>query len=136
MQAIAYHRAGRLLGSARDPVIARILGAIESLLIVALLAVVGLFVALIASRGEARVPASRVDRLPKQVADWLAPHRSGADRDVVLYDDTGIWPLIPDSIASPNPVHRVGAWALIGLIYAFPTLLNNLGRSGPCWRWG
>jgi ABC-type multidrug transport system fused ATPase/permease subunit len=127
MQAIAYHRAGRYLSSPRDPVIARTLGVIESLLIVALLAVVGLFVALIASRGEARIHSSQVDRLPKRVAEWLAPHRSGADRDFVLYDDTGIWPLIPDSIASPNPVHRVGAWALIGLIYIFPTLLNNLG---------
>jgi ATP-binding cassette, subfamily B, bacterial len=127
MQAIAFHRAGRLLGSPRDAWIARILGAIESLLIVGLLAVVGLFVALIASRGEARVPSDRLDRLPKRVQEWLAPHRAGSDRDVALFDDTGIWPLIPDSLASPNPVHRFGGWVLIGLIYAFPTLLNNLG---------
>ena len=84
MQAIAFHRAGRLLGSARDPVIARILGAIESLLIIALLAVVGLFVALIASRGEARFPASRISRLPA----WVAPHRAGEERGYLLYDDT------------------------------------------------
>ena len=65
MQAIAYRRARHLLGSQRDPVIARILGTIESLLIVALLGVVGLFVALMASRGEARFPADRIDRLPR-----------------------------------------------------------------------
>src|SRR6185437_9902808 len=70
MQAIAYRRAHHLLGSQRDPVIARILGTIESLLIVALLGVVSLFVALLASRGEARFPADRVNQLPK----WVAPH--------------------------------------------------------------
>src|SRR5262245_8424340 len=103
MQATAYHRARHLLSSPRDPVIARILGAIESLLIVALLAVVALFVALLASRGEARFPASRVSRLP----DWVAPHRTGEDQGFLLFDDTGIFPLIPDSYNSPNPVHRV-----------------------------
>ncbi len=102
MQAIAYHRARQLLSSQRDVVIARTLGTIESLLIVALLGVVALLVALIASRGEARIPAGRVDELP----EWLIPHRSGADRGYVLFDDTGITPLISDSIDSPNPVHR------------------------------
>jgi ATP-binding cassette, subfamily B, bacterial len=127
MQAIAYRRAHRLLSSPRDSVIARILGTIESLLIVALLGVVGLFVALMASGGEARIQARRVEQLPKRVSDWLAPHRSGVDREFLLYDDTGIWPLIPDSFTSPNPVHRGGAWLLIGLTYVFPTLLNNPG---------
>jgi hypothetical protein len=81
MQAIAYRRAHRLLGSTRDPVIARILGTIESLLIVALLGVVSLFVALMASRGEARVLSSSVEQLPKRVQERLAPHRAGVDRD-------------------------------------------------------
>ena len=103
MQAIAYRRAGRLLGSRAIAVIARILGAIESLLIVALLAVVGPVRGPDRLAGRGAVPASRVDRLPQQVPDWLAPHRAGADRDYVLYDDTGIWPLIPDSLREPQP---------------------------------
>ena len=41
MQAIAYHRARNLLSTPSDPVIARILGTIQSLLIVALLGVAG-----------------------------------------------------------------------------------------------
>src|SRR5262249_52895955 len=105
------------------PVVARILGAVESLLIVALLGVVGIFVALIASRGEGRFPASQINQLP----EWVAPHRAGTERDSFLYDDTGIWPLIPDSYNSPNPVHRFGAQVLIGLIRYVPTLRNNLG---------
>jgi ABC-type multidrug transport system fused ATPase/permease subunit len=123
MQAIAYRRARHLLGSPRDPIVARILGTVESLLIVALLGVVGIFVALIASRGAGRFPASQINGLPA----WVAPHRAGTDRDFFLYDDTGIWPLIPDSYNSPNPVHRFGAQVLIGLLRVVPTLRNNLG---------
>jgi ATP-binding cassette, subfamily B, bacterial len=123
MQAIAYRRARQLLGSQRDVVTARILGTIESLLIVALLGVVALFVALIASRGEARVPVSRIGKLPP----WMAVHRSGADLGYVLYDDVGIAPLVADSIESPNPVHSYGAKALRFLTRYLPTLRNNLG---------
>jgi ABC-type multidrug transport system fused ATPase/permease subunit len=123
MQAIAYHRARHLLGYPRGVVIARILGTVESLLIVALLGVIGLFVALIASRGEGRFPAGRIDRLP----EWVKPHRVGSERDFYLYDDTGIWPLIPDSYNSPNLVHQFGAQVLIRLIQIVPTLRNNLG---------
>jgi ABC-type multidrug transport system fused ATPase/permease subunit len=122
MQAFAYRRARQLLGSQRDVVIARILGTIESLLIVALLAVVALFVALIASRGEARVPTALADQF-----EWLNPHRSGADRGYLLFDNTGITPLIPDSLDSPNPVHRAGAKALRFLVRNVLTLQNNLG---------
>jgi ABC-type multidrug transport system fused ATPase/permease subunit len=123
MQAIAYRRARQLLGSQRDPVIARTLGTIESLLIVALLGVVALFVALIASRGEARVPVDRVKELP----DWMALHRTGSDAGFVLYDDVGIAPLIADSVGSGNRVHRWGAEVLKIFTRRVPTLRNNLG---------
>lgn len=126
MQAIAYRRARNQLSSRRDTIIARVLGTVQSLLIVALLGVIGLLVALMASRGEARVPSSRVKDLP----DWLVAHHSGEDRGYVLYDDVGIIPLIPDSLSSENPVHRAGAQALILLTRAVPTLRNNLGALG------
>ncbi len=126
MQAIAFRRAARLLGSQSDPMIARILGVIESVLIVAMLGVVGLFVALLASRGEARFPAERVGELPA----WVEAHRSGTDRDDVLFDDTGIFPLYPDSYLSGNIVHRLGAQVLIGMTRVMPTLRNNRGALG------
>ncbi len=126
MQAIAFRRAARLLGSQSDPMIARILGVIESLLIVAMLGVVGLFVALLASRGEARFPAERAGELPA----WVEAHRSGTDRDDFLFDDTGIFPLYPDSYLSGNIVHRLGAQVLIGMTRVMPTLRNNRGALG------
>ena len=59
MQADAYRRARQLLSSRRDYAIARALGFLQSLLIVVLLGVIALFVALLASRGEARFPSSK-----------------------------------------------------------------------------
>src|SRR5271166_575290 len=102
MQADAYRRARKLLSSRREYVIARVLGFVQSLLLVALLGVIALFVALLASRGEARFPASKVDLLPK----WAANRVSGEDQQLLLFDDTGIFPLIAGNLQSKNPVHR------------------------------
>ena len=126
MQAVAYYRARKLLSSQRDQVIARILGAVQSLLIVAMLGVLALTVALMASRGEARFPKDRIERLP----DWLRPHLIGQEQNFLLYDDTGIFPLIPDSYLSDNVVHRAGARTLVVLIQILPALRNNQGALG------
>ena len=85
MQADAYRRARKLMSSRRDYVIARVLGFIQSLLIVALLGVIALFVALMSSRGEARFPASQVDLLPP----WVVNRTPGEDQQYLLFDDTG-----------------------------------------------
>ncbi len=111
MQAVAYRRARKLLSSQRDQITARILGAIQSLLIVAMLGVLALLVALMASRGEARFPKGS-HRAAAGMAE-AAPRRPGAES--FLYDDTGIFPLIPDSYLSDNPIHRAGARTLIVL---------------------
>ena len=126
MQAVAYRRARKLLSSQRDQITARILGGIQSLLIVALLGVMALLVALMASRGEARFPKDRIERLP----EWLKPHLVGQEQNYFLYDDTGIFPLIPDSYLSDNPIHRAGARTLIVLTRILPTLRNNIGALG------
>ena len=126
MQAVAYRRARTLLSSQRDQITARILGVIQSLLIVSLLGVLALLVALMASRGEARFPASRIERLP----EWLRTHEIGKEGNFLLYEDTGIFPLIPDSYLSTNPIHRAGARMLIGLTRVMPTLRNNRGALG------
>ncbi len=126
MQAVDYRRARTLLSSQRDQITARILGVIQSLLIVSLLGVLALLVALMASRGEARFPESRIERLP----EWLRSHHIGKEGNSLLYEDTGIFPLIPDSYSSANPIHRAGARMLIGLIRVLPTLRNNRGALG------
>ncbi len=75
MQADAYRRARKLLSSRHDYVIARVLGLVQSLLLVALLGVIALFVALMASRGEARFPAAEADQLPQ----WVLSRQTGTD---------------------------------------------------------
>ena len=110
MQADAYRRARKLLSSRRDIVIARVLGFVQSLLIVALLGVIALFVALVSSRGEARFPASKQQLLPA----WARNRVTGEDQQYLLFDDTGFFPLIADNLRSDNPVHRAGASRLGG----------------------
>ena len=74
MQADAYRRARTLMGSHSDLVVARVLGAIQSLLLLGLLGIICLFVALMASRGEPRFPRAEAARLPAWV---LRPGSSG-----------------------------------------------------------
>ncbi len=105
MQADAYRRARQLLSSRREYVIARALGLIQSLVIVALLGVIALFVALLSSQGEARFPASQQSLLPA----WVVNRATGIDQQYLLFDDTGIFPLIADNLRSRNPVHVAGA---------------------------
>ena len=121
MQADAYRRARKLLSSRRDYVIARVLGFVQSLLIVALLGLIALFVALLSSRGEARFPASKSNLLPA----WVVNRVTGEDQQYLLFDDTGIFPLIADNLRSRNPIHRAGASILGWATRSFPALQYN-----------
>jgi ATP-binding cassette subfamily B protein len=121
MQADAYRRARKLLSSRREYAIARVLGFVQSLSIVALLGVIALFVALLSSRGEARFPASKKNLLPA----WVSNRATGEDQGYLLFDDTGIFPLIAGNLQSRNPVHRAGASILGWATRAFPALQYN-----------
>ena len=113
MQADAYRRARKLLSSRREYVIARVLGFVQSLLIVALLGVIALFVArpVVAGRGAVSgvqgtaclPPVGHQSLRPAKISKYL------------LFDDTGIFPLIADNLQSRNPVHRAGA-SILGRI--------------------
>jgi hypothetical protein len=100
-----------------------------------------------ASRGEARFPATRANLLPK----WVGSRATGQDQQYVLFDDTGIFPVIASNLLSdvlPIPagapvwervsivgsnllsgsyVHRAGAAALDRLTRLVPSLRTNLG---------
>jgi ATP-binding cassette subfamily B protein len=121
MQADAYRRARQLLSSRREYVIARVLGFFQSLLLVALLGLVALFVALLSSRGETRFPSSKEDSLPK----WVKNRATGRDQQYLLFDDTGIFPLIADNRESRNPIHQAGASILGWATRSFPALQYN-----------
>src|SRR4051812_24768313 len=122
MQADAFRRARKLISSSGDPFLARILGAVQSLLILAILGVICLFVVLMASRGEARFPLANSDALPR----WVA-NQGTADTDSLRFKNTGIFPLVANNLASPNPVHRVGARVVDAMTSLLPPLRNDLG---------
>jgi ABC-type multidrug transport system fused ATPase/permease subunit len=122
MQAEAYRRARTLLGSRSQSVVPRILGALESLLILALLAIVSLFVVLVASRGVARFPAAQKEALPS----W-AINLGANEGEFLRFRNMGIFPFVANNLLSSNPVHR-GAARLIDAVSGVITpLRNNLG---------
>jgi ABC-type multidrug transport system fused ATPase/permease subunit len=123
MPADAYVRARKLMSSRRDYLLARFLGLLQSILVVVLLGVAALFVSLMSSRGEARFPAGKVNLLPK----WVASRATGADQQFLLFDDTGIFPLIAGSRLSGSSAHRILADALERTTRVLPALRTNLG---------
>jgi ATP-binding cassette subfamily B protein len=121
MQADAYRRARQLMSSRHDYVIARALGLVQSLAVFMLLGVVALFVALLASRGEARFPSSKARLLPI----WMVNRVTGEDQQYQIFDDSGIFPLIADNLESKNPIHHAGASLLNWTAGRFAALRYN-----------
>jgi ABC-type multidrug transport system fused ATPase/permease subunit len=127
MQADAYGRARKVLSSHREFVVARILGVVQSLLLLALLGLIALFVAVMASRGEARFPASKVKELPAGFAGLTTGREFEEGNQFLLFDNTGVFPLITGNLLSGNWLHRAGARTLEEITRFLPTLLNNMG---------
>lgn len=123
MQAEAYLRAKNLLAAGRSPLIARVLGVIEALLALGLLILAALFTGLMASRGEISIAEKATAPLPA----WSAGRQIGKTGGYVVYENSGLFPLIGANLNSPNPVHRAGARILNGLTNVLPTLRNNVG---------
>jgi ATP-binding cassette subfamily B protein len=124
MHADAYRRARKLLENGpRTLAIASVLGAVHSLLILALLVVAGLLAGLLASRGEARMPTRELASLPS----WVSSRETGVVNDVAVFDDSGLFPLVAGNWSSPSWFHRQGARGLLKVIRVVPTLMNNVG---------
>lgn len=124
MQADAYARARTLLDGHRGQVFtARVLGIVHSVLVIALLLVLGLLAGLIASQGVARYPAERVQ---KDLDPGDSGIVTGRDRADAVFDNTGIFPIVTGNLRSNNPIHRVGARLLQG-VTRLATLRNNVG---------
>jgi ATP-binding cassette subfamily B protein len=87
MQAEGYHRARKLLTSRGDYVAARVLGFVQSLLLVVLLGISALFVAVLASRGEARFPFRALGH------SWVISRTTGEDARNTVFRDSGVFPL-------------------------------------------
>jgi ABC-type multidrug transport system fused ATPase/permease subunit len=103
-------------------VTAHVLGVIHSLLILGLLALGGLLVALLATRGEARWRSGEPG-LPR----WVEGQYVGKDQGIIFYDDTGLFPVVAANLRSVNAFHRRGALFLKSVLSVVPTLRNNFG---------
>ncbi|WP_337177187.1 ABC transporter ATP-binding protein [Paludisphaera sp.] len=123
MQAEAYLRARNLLAGRRSPLVARILGAVEALLALGLLLLAALFTGLMANRGEISIAERATGNLPA----WSVGRQIGKTGDFIVYENSGVFPLIGSNLNSPNPVHKFGARALNALTAVLPTLRNNVG---------
>jgi hypothetical protein len=126
MQSPAYQRARTLLSSSRDALVARILGAAESLVVLALLTTAALLVSLLASRGEINLSHAELAG-PPPMPTWSRSRLVGESVQSQQFDDSGLFPLIGGNLHSPNPVHRLAARWLDGLTGVLPPLRNNLG---------
>jgi len=150
MQADAYWRARKLLSaSPRSLAITRIMGVVNSLLILALVVVAGLFTALLDRQGQAQVPYQELmtefdlsqpmsaEAHPPGEAkppargrgrdDWLLSRAKGFNGELVLFEDSGLLPLVTSNLRSAYPPHRWGAVAVRSLLRIVPTFRNNLG---------
>src|SRR5258705_6756994 len=124
MHADGYVRARKLLENRpKSLVIANVLGALRSLLILALLGVAGLLASLLASRGVAQMPTREAARFPT----WVTSRETGVVQNLTVYNDSGLFPLVAANWSSPNAVHRQGARLLLKVIRRVPTLMNNVG---------
>ncbi|AGA30213.1 ABC transporter ATP-binding protein [Singulisphaera acidiphila] len=124
MQADAYLRARKLLENRpKTLAIANVLGALHSLLILALLGVAGLLASLLASRGVAQMPTREVAKFPT----WVTSRETGVVHDQTVFDDSGLFPLVAGNWSSPSVLHRQAARTLLKVIRRVPTLMNNVG---------
>src|SRR5262249_39138077 len=122
MNADAFTRARKLLADRGVVTTVAVLGVVSSLLVLGLLTVVGLLTALIDSRGEARFPTDRKHEL----RSWISARETGVDQDDTLYEDTGLLPVATGNLHSPNPLHQLGARAVLWLTNRVETLRNNV----------
>jgi ATP-binding cassette subfamily B protein len=139
MPPAAYQRARKLLEAHTSSVLAaRVWGAVNALLILALLAWSGLFLYLIFSRGVTRVSAQLITGPTSTrtlaaddsgLPDWLASRLPVQSRNDINVTDTGLYPFVANNQSSRNPAHvfaaRLVARALGSSL--FQTLRYNIG---------
>ncbi len=124
MQADAFDRARKLLGERRVAVATvRLLGVLHSVLLIGMLVVLGLLAGLLASEGVARYPAETfLTDLPR----WTEGRQTGEDQADAVFDDTGLLPIATGNLHNPNPIHKLGARAILRVL-RLQTLRNNVG---------
>lgn len=126
----ALRRAYRALGARSGALwLVHGLAALQALLALSLAVVLGLIVALAATRGVTRLTRAQLTDpahpLPGWLTDPLPIPDLAAGAAVLPVPDTGLYPLVPVGRASANPLHRAMASVLDAAIAVFRPLRDN-----------
>lgn len=124
MHATAYDRARKLWTPRQGAVLwSRLLGVVHSLLILKAILIAGVLAALVTSRGEAwRVPFTA-----EEAVEWKAIPIASRSDGQILYDNTGLYPIVAANEISTNFGHRLVARSMKFLMARLPPLRNNRG---------
>lgn len=127
MPSVALRRAHSILSDRRGHVTtAKVLGLIQSLLILALIPVAGLLIALLVTEGSIEIRASELGAIPGSVLDRLAPGASGSAEPLSLRN-SGLLAVSLDYLLGLNTVERIFGMGLFRLCEVLPPVRNNLG---------
>ncbi len=131
---VAYRRARKLAEDrSRSILLAHLLAIVQSLLLVALVAIGGLLLELCDNGGLAILPASRIAEIQRtQRPHWIferLPHAAPGEVGLgsVGLPNMGLYSLVAANRDSVNPVHRAASRWLGGVIRRVPLLHDNLG---------
>ena len=123
MSAAPYERARKLLDARKGPVLlAQVLGAIQSVIVLGLVGTVGLLGVLVSTGGVAELSEGDLPNFP----GWVANHVVGSKQGFAILEDSGLFPVVSTNFGSTNLIHHYGAMIVLGLLDAVPTLRDNL----------
>ncbi len=115
-----------------------LLAALQAFLLLALIATVGMLIALAATRGTTRLTGRELESAQARLPGWLEDQLPTPPRDaqgqplapppglIVTVPDTGLYPLVPTGKSSPNVLHRLASDVLDLAIRIFRPLRDNL----------
>jgi ABC-type multidrug transport system fused ATPase/permease subunit len=122
--ALAYQRARRLLTGRAGVATIVVLSVVESLLILFLVALLGLLLALLTTRGVTHIRVADHGQAPR----WLQGRISQAPPGDLWFNDTGLTPVVAENTRrGSSPVHRILARGLGRVVAAVAPLRHNLG---------
>ncbi len=125
----AYRRARKLADTRSGSLLlGHIVSALQGLLLLCLVLVVGMLLDLVIRRGVVTFDANRVTelRMPRQPR-WIQQSLGESTAGPVEVVNTGLYPFVEAHHASPNPIHRAVARGLDWILRRSVLLRENLG---------
>jgi ABC-type multidrug transport system fused ATPase/permease subunit len=100
---------------------AQLLGVIQSVLVLSLLAIAGLLGVLGTTRGSAQIDKGTISALDP----WIISHQVGSKGNDAIVDDSGLFPIAAANLESKNPIHQFGGMLALGTLQSFPAFRTN-----------